>query len=498
MKSNIFTKAKKRIASVIVAGLLVGCAENKTPSSEVWQSAIQPPIEELTQQFAIYTLNATKGDTLFSHLGTRIIIPPLSLVDNSEKTVTDEVTIKYREYHDALDVFLSGIPMDYNSNGEKLTFQTASMFEIKAEQNGKELKLAEGNKIDIRFASYEGGTDYDFFQYDEKGNKWDFVDYSKPVVNLKKEEIKMEKILQLNSTQAIHLDKNHFVLNYLDFLDVYFNEDFNKIYNNKDKPEFQNKAASYGLKVFDISYNKYSKVSHKGREYPISFIVWKNLSGVWFPAWTEGCMGDADRIREDVYRLTVNKFKKNTFGILEKTFSIKAKCVMPLNELFAASSEQWKEEYKKYEQKLAEYEKLMAMEAEVYRSVKLSGFGIFNFDKLQKRNNTLETIVSFEFDEKENDNKFKNTIYCFPSDNKTVITLSTLGKSNLYLDPKENNFRIIAVISGPRIAVFSSDKYNKIDFDALKKMKNASYNFVLETYKDTISSKDDLKKILYL
>ena len=173
----------------------------------------------MTQQFAIYTLNATKGDTLFSHLGTRIIIPPLSLVDNSEKTVTDEVTIKYREYHDALDVFLSGIPMDYNSNGEKLTFQTAGMFEIKAEQNGKELKLAEGNKIDIRFASYEGGTAYDFFQYDEKGNKWDFVDYSKPVVNLKKEEIKMEKILQLNSTQAIHLDKNHFVLNYLDFLE---------------------------------------------------------------------------------------------------------------------------------------------------------------------------------------------------------------------------------------------------------------------------------------
>ena len=168
-----------------------------------------------------------------------------------------------------------------------------------------------------------------------------------------------------------------------------------------------------------------------------------------------------------------------------------------LENEYEVRTKQWKKDYKKYQRKLAEEQKRYELEAEVYRTVKLSGFGIFNFDKLRRRENTLAITTFFEFEGKTDDLRFgPNYIYCFPGDNKTVITLNTRGNGKLYLDPREKHFRMLAVLDSNRVAVFSSKKYQEIDFNALSNSQFPTYTFVLETRDGNISSKADLEKLL--
>jgi len=236
MKTTIINQIKGIAAKMVLAVFIAGCtAPEKQTIDYTDYTDIKPPFANLVPAFDEYAVDAGNGDTIITTSGTRIIIPPHRLVDDSGVVVTGLVNIKYREYHDALDVFLSGIPMDYMSQGQKRTMQTAGMFEIRAEKDGRELKLAENKKMKIIFASFESGADYNFFSFNENKNEWEFVDYSKPVANPAKEVI-IKRITQLQPGIKVPFDKGYFVLDYNAFIDIYFNNNWSKINKNKDKP----------------------------------------------------------------------------------------------------------------------------------------------------------------------------------------------------------------------------------------------------------------------
>jgi len=269
---------------------------------------------------------------------------------------------------------------------------------------------------------------------------------------------------------------------------VYFYDDYAKIAENRNNPLIRNKASKYGLKMYNINGGS---VSYKGNDYPAGMLVWKNLSGNEFPKWTKWHRCSANRIRKNVYRLIVSDRKT------QKIFSIEAECVMLLSELFMSSSQKWKKKYEENQRKLAEQQDRLALEAEVYRTVELSGFGIFNFDKLRRRDNTLAITTFCEFDGKKEDETFNPAyVFCFLSDKKTVIKIPAGGPGKLYLDPRGKHFRMLAVLSGNRIAFFSAEKYREIDFNALINSRSPAYTFVLETQDKTIGSKADLERLL--
>jgi hypothetical protein len=65
-----------------------------------------------------------------------LYFPPQSLLDDKGKVITGKVTIRFREFADALDQYLAGIPMTYDSAGKKSQFVSSAMCEIKAEKDG--------------------------------------------------------------------------------------------------------------------------------------------------------------------------------------------------------------------------------------------------------------------------------------------------------------------------------------------------------------------------
>ena len=103
---------------------------------------IAPPIKGLNVHYTTYKVIAEKGATLDYKTGSKIIIPKNAFTDSNGNLLKGEVELRYREFHDAVDFFVSGIPMTYDSAGVKYQFESAGMVEVLAYQNGKQVNMA--------------------------------------------------------------------------------------------------------------------------------------------------------------------------------------------------------------------------------------------------------------------------------------------------------------------------------------------------------------------
>ncbi|MEM8908762.1 MAG: hypothetical protein AAGD05_13025 [Bacteroidota bacterium] len=143
-------------------GLLAyfGVNSINTPSSANIQKAyfasqpyINPPIKGVEAQFVSQDINANQGGVYEYANGSKVIVPPAAFEDQAGQVVEGAVNIRYREFHDFIDFFLSGIPMEYDSAGVRYNLESAGMIEIYAEQDGQRLNIRPGKKIDVELVS---------------------------------------------------------------------------------------------------------------------------------------------------------------------------------------------------------------------------------------------------------------------------------------------------------------------------------------------------------
>ncbi len=117
------------------------------------QPYINPPIKGVEKTFGKGQVNANQGGTYTYENGTKVTVPAAAFTDDQGNIVSGSVDIKYREYHDFIDFFVSGIPMEYDSAGVQYNLESAGMMEIYAEQDGKRLNIAPGKDINIEMVS---------------------------------------------------------------------------------------------------------------------------------------------------------------------------------------------------------------------------------------------------------------------------------------------------------------------------------------------------------
>ena len=140
--------------------------------SEEAKPCISPPIEGLNVRYTTYKVIAEKGATLNYKTGSVITIPKNAFVDEIGKALNGEVEFLYREFHDAADFFVSGIPMTYDSAGIKYQFESAGMIEVLAYQNGKQVNIAPKKEISFEMVSDQDGAQYNFYKLDTLKNNW--------------------------------------------------------------------------------------------------------------------------------------------------------------------------------------------------------------------------------------------------------------------------------------------------------------------------------------
>ncbi len=144
---------------------------------------INQPFGHVKPTFASYQVNPNEGGVYKYPSGSQVVVPAAAFVYENGQTLSGEVTLHYREMHDFVDFFISGIPMTYDSAGVDYNLESAGMIEIFAEQNGKRVMMAPGKSINVELVSNVNTSPslnvppgYNIYKLDEKNRSWVYQD----------------------------------------------------------------------------------------------------------------------------------------------------------------------------------------------------------------------------------------------------------------------------------------------------------------------------------
>jgi hypothetical protein len=142
---------------------------------------VNPPIKGFDVPYKSFKVNAEKGGEIKCEKGSKISIPANAFCDKNGKDIKGDVTLKYREFHNPIDFFLSGIPMTYDSAGKQYTFASAGMLDINGFKDGEPVSIKNGKDIKVLMASYGKGINYNMYALDTIEKRWVYLDKSKPI-----------------------------------------------------------------------------------------------------------------------------------------------------------------------------------------------------------------------------------------------------------------------------------------------------------------------------
>ncbi|WP_075602244.1 hypothetical protein [Saccharicrinis aurantiacus] len=172
-KTKIFLNSVAILITVAVVGYLLYSPTNQDIDDVT--SFIVPPINDINISFQEFQLEACIADTIISERGSRVIIPANAFADTTNQIAKGAIIFKVREFHNQADIFLSGIPMGYDSLANNYTLESAGMIELRAFQNGKELQLVPEKELEVELVSDYSDNDYNVYYLDENLENWQYV-----------------------------------------------------------------------------------------------------------------------------------------------------------------------------------------------------------------------------------------------------------------------------------------------------------------------------------
>lgn len=220
------------------------------PESQV-EVFIKPPIPGKETPFTTYRISSRNGGVIHYATGSSVTITPNAFVNKSGKPLSDSVVIKYREFHDPLAIFLSGIPMRYDSGGIANTLESAGMLEILALDKGENLSIKEQMAINIKMASATNEERFNLYELDTITKNWIYkgkdkiepLEDSKPLQT--KRPIKETKSVAKNIIKPVLSDPQKY--------------SFKIGYDKKDFPEL----AAYENVLFEVIDNDFKSAYYK-------------------------------------------------------------------------------------------------------------------------------------------------------------------------------------------------------------------------------------------
>lgn len=452
------------------------------------KTEINPPMPEVNFAYQVFEAKNDEETNWKSERGSTVHIPKNALVDKNGKLIKGKVEVKFREMHDAIDFFLSGIPMTYDSAGRKYVFESAGMVELLAFQDNEPVFLASGKNATINLVSDQQGDKYNLYQFDTAVGNWvikgkDKVNIIKPkkveqeIINEiipiygaqpslteNRQEIKQEikKLEQKKPEEPRKYDpaKNYIALG-LDVkefpeLAVYKDVKFevgkeNKAYNPKDVSAVVWEGADLTKGEAKGSYNLTLK---KGKR-ELNYIVYPALDGEDY----EQAQKNYEQKFKD-YKVTAAKKKEELRLLNEKIEEERRKA----NEFVSANNK-------------------------IQRTIVAANFGIFNCDAPWYPN--FPAMVQADFtDEKGNTIKLK-TMYMADKQRNAIINLFPTENISFRYDPAAQH-KIWGLTSNNKLAIVTEK--------GLKTLSSAPQNARLEMkiIEEKLASAEDVKKLINL
>ena len=132
------------------------------------------PIPAAAVSFETFGLDAAKGGEYTAASGAVLRIPPDAFEDANGNLVSGKVDFKFREFRDAAEILSSGLPMACDSAGAAYLMQSGGMFEARAGQKSRELRLRAGKSVAIDYPPTRRGDGFNFYALDETSGQWNY------------------------------------------------------------------------------------------------------------------------------------------------------------------------------------------------------------------------------------------------------------------------------------------------------------------------------------
>lgn len=117
------------------------------------QPLVNPPLPKLDPVYRQQTLRAEESHQIRLSSQATLNIPADAFADASGQAVRGDVLLKYRQMNDPVDFFLAGIPMHYDSAGQRYQLESAGMVEVLAEQEGRPLRMRRQKPMQVQLVS---------------------------------------------------------------------------------------------------------------------------------------------------------------------------------------------------------------------------------------------------------------------------------------------------------------------------------------------------------
>lgn len=389
---------KRNKLNWIIPILLIGITSVSCKKSTF---KVEPPLKRLNPEYTIISVNADKDSTYVLENGTIIRIPKGSLLDSIGNPIRGNVTIKYRQFDNAVSIFLTGLPMDYSYIEPNMALQTAGMFEIRGQNQN--LKINAQKPITITLKSFFSDPRQGFFKLNEKNGQWTLIEIPEVRKNDELENLQ-NKLKTLKPEWTIPLGPNFYVFDYTRMADIFIGEDnWEKIYKAYSE-EYENKMKKYGVNELNFRFHRI-RIKYKGNYYDHSEILWKSNKPVNPPAWAKKIYFYLSRFENKTYKnieiidLKNNKylFKFNNKPNGNDEWSMELEAVCHLRNLLKYTPEQLISRQAKIEKEIEEIERKIRNTRILEYTVELYLMGIYNIDRpVYFKNYTPELILKLD------------------------------------------------------------------------------------------------------
>ena len=168
-RSGKFLTTGSAIIVALAVGLIVLFGEDQDKPETPF---ISPPLSQVVIPSDTYRVYADSATEIDYKTGSKLHIPAGAFKDAAGNAIKGKVDIHYREFHDQKDIFLSGIPMTYDSAGKTYVFESAGMMEISATQDGKPVLTNPEKPIKVDMVSNTAEDRYNTYYLDTTAKKW--------------------------------------------------------------------------------------------------------------------------------------------------------------------------------------------------------------------------------------------------------------------------------------------------------------------------------------
>jgi hypothetical protein len=411
---------------------------------------VTPPMPDANVPYLVFQVDAAQGGHWTAPSGTELTVPAGIFVDAQGQPITGEVEIRYREFHDAEDIILSGITMEYTENGAKENFQTAGMMEILGYQGDRAVYIAPGKSLAVKMASYTPEDDYNLYYLDRKDG---WKDIGKATLSKNKQK-----------------------------------EEGLRIVAAKPRPPVKGKDAEMeGEVMFNANYDKFPELK------PFKGVRWMAEDKAQFKANEDKII---TKVWNDVQLAELdNEGLRYRITLTHKSGSSLAIDVKPIleGEDYEKGMARFQEKMDKYQQLLAEKgieEERLATQADVYRSFTVAGFGIYNCDRFMRGGFLVVQNPEYVYPDDHYMDPTKTILYQVTGQNRSVSLLMPDQRHQLKYFTNDDNY-LVAVLPGNRVGVVGPARFKELERN---KGKAAKIEFVASDVE--VHSAVDLRKAL--